>query len=555
MKTRKMVTIVSIPVAAIVLAAAAAAATATDVQVNAPQVAGDPTSDDTAVFPTNKQNEPTVAVNPTDNRLLVAGSNDEQKQPPCGPGPVRGPAAAPSDCSFFPGVGTSGIYTSSNGGTSWINRGLLDDQPSWQHAGLVSDGDPVLVYGPKPAPGGGYSYAHGARAYYATLASYKDGQSNAPDNKAPGLLAVSWSDDNGVTWSAPVLGSTKRNPNDFNDKESIWVDDLPTSPYFGRVYLSWTEFRAAGTAEPVDVAVSTNGGLSFSAPKQLSPAGNNGNGNGRQGSAVRTGPDGSVYVAFEQANAQVVAVSRDGGGSWGRPVTVGKATDIDNPIPGSNFRTDSFPSIAADPRADSKTLYVAWADRAAGGGRMVVSTSGDRGLHWSAPTTVSTAGNGYAFFQGLDVAPTGRVDLGFQALKATDAATFGTGNAKIDSFYASKPANGTWSVPARVTTASSDPAASAQNNLQMQFWGDYNTLVSGSSKAWFIYTDARHGLGCPAVDRYQDFLVTSGALIEEDEASVVEKKPATEPGDEPAPQAECPDQFGNSDAFVSVVTP
>ncbi|MBA3281485.1 MAG: exo-alpha-sialidase, partial [Acidimicrobiia bacterium] len=274
----------------------AGAATATNSQANSPQVSGDPTSDTSARFPTNKQNEPSIAVNPLDSNRLIAGSNDEQRQPPCGPGPVRGDDVEESDCSFFPNVGTSGIYTSADGGVTWTNRGLLDDQASWRNLPigrrLVSDGDPFIVYGPKP-DGAGFSYRNGARAYYATLASYFDNAGPYPAGKAPEFLAVSYSDNNGATWSAPVLSTTKNNPNDFNDKEAIWVDDLPTSPFFGRVYMSWTEFRAAGQSEPIVVSYSTNGGASFSAPKQLSPAGNNGTGNGRQGSMVRSGPDGT----------------------------------------------------------------------------------------------------------------------------------------------------------------------------------------------------------------------------------------------------------------------
>src|SRR5205823_7516085 len=81
-----------------------------DVQANKPQVAGDATSDSTASFPTNKQNEPTIAVNPTNsNMLLLAGANDEQREPACGPGTVRGATAPANDCSFFPGIGTSGV--------------------------------------------------------------------------------------------------------------------------------------------------------------------------------------------------------------------------------------------------------------------------------------------------------------------------------------------------------------------------------------------------------------------------------------------------------------
>jgi hypothetical protein len=544
---------------AVPFATQAQAATATDVQANKPQIAGDPTSDSTAVFPTSKQNEPTVAVNPVSSRYLIAGSNDEQQQPACGPGPVRGPDALPSDCSFFPGVGTSGVYTSSDGGASWTNRGLLDDQPGWKASDLVSDGDPVITYGPKPGADGTFSYANGTRAYYSTLASYKPGRSPYPPNKAPEALAVSYSDDNGLTWSAPVVATVKDNPNDFNDKEWVTVDKLATSPFFGRVYVTWTEFRAAGQAEPVMVTVSLDGAASFSLPKQLSPAGNNATGNGRQGSVPTVGPDGTVYVAWEQGAAHLVSVSSDGGGTWGRPATVGAVSDIDDPIPGASFRTDSFVTLAADPRPGSTAVWAAWVNKTADGGRLVVSGSTDRGRTWSAATTVSTAAEGYAFFPGIAVAPNGRVDVGYQALVAKDPTTFGTGNAAIDDWYATKPAGGAWSEPVRISSASSDPAASAQNNLALQFWGDYSTLVSTNHHAWFISTDARNGAGCPAVDAYQHGIAGTSAVREDQEdriASRIGQNPyADDPATKPAPELVCPSQFGNTDVYVSVVTP
>jgi hypothetical protein len=151
---------------------------------------------------------------------------------------------------------------------------------------------------------------------------------------------------------------------------------------------------------------------------------------------------------------------------------------------------------------------------------------------------VSAAAQGYAFFQGLDVAPNGRIDVGFQALTAKDPSTYGTGNATINSYYVESSDGGvSWTAPVRVTSTGSDPAASAQNDLTRQFWGDYNTLVSTNSNAWFIYTDSRNGVGCPAVDAYQH--------------SVDAGSPITKP----APENVCASQFGNSDVFVSTITP
>jgi hypothetical protein len=535
--------------ASILFGAVALAASAFDVQANQPQVAGDPFSNATARFPTNKQNEPTIAVNPANPSFLIAGANDEQRQPPCGPGPVRGSVPA-NDCSFFPGVGTDGVYTSSDGGASWTNRGLL---PGFSDNGgsLQSDGDPVIVYGPRPDASGSlagaraaHAFVNGTRAYYAGLAEFAPG--SQPGEQAPELLTVSTSDDNGTNWSNPVIAANGHGFL-FNDKEDVWADKNPSSPFFGRVHVTWTQFRGSAFtffAEPIMVAFSDDGGTTWTKPNQLSAAHNNNTVGGRQGSVVRTGPDGTVYVFWEDSDLagskQVVAVSHDGGLTFSHPITIAHFTDIQDPIPGANFRTDSFVSAAVDQA--SGAVYAAWARRgASGSGEIVVSKSSDGGATWSSPVVASRAADGYAFFQGLDVAPKGRVDLGYQALqaKATEPTGYGAGNATIDSFYVSSTNGGTsWSASTKVTSVSSDPAASAQNNLARQFWGDYNTLVSASANAWFIYTDSRNGAACTAVDAFQHGVDGSGAATSK-----------------PAPENVCPAQFGNTDAFVSKITP
>ena len=538
--------------AAIVVAGAAAAAagTSTDTQANNPQVAGDASSNTSARFPTNKQNEPSIAVNPTNADVLVAGANDEQLQPPCGPGPVRGTVPA-DDCSFVPGVGTDGVYTSSDGGTSWINRGLLPGYSEFpgQPGTLVSDGDPRIVYGPRPDVNGSFAtaraldtYSGGTRAYYGGLASFAS--SAAKGNQVPELIAVSSSDNDGVTWSDPVVAANAHGFV-FNDHEDIWADNNPASPFFGRVYVSYTHFRGSvftSNAEPIRVVFSDDGGSTWSQPKQISPAHNNATVGGRQDSTIRSGPDGTVYVAWDDGdidgNKQVVAISHDGGLSFSKPIKVASLDGIDDPIPGANFRDGSYPSLGIDPRVGQHTLYLAWADKQGGSsGKIVVSRSIDGGATWSAPVVASNTADGYAFFQGLDVAPNGRVDLAYQGLQ-TATATYGTGNATVDSFYSNSTNGVSWSPSIKVSSVSSDPAASAQNNLERQFWGDYNTLVSLNTNAWFIYTDSRNGVGCPAVDAFQHSVDGSGPAAPK-----------------PAPQNSCGSQFGNSDAFVSRITP
>lgn len=532
MRRRNLVLVFVLAVAG-ALATGAFAVSSFDVQTNNPQVAGDATSNGTARFPTNKSNEPSIAVNPTNSGVLVAGANDEQLQPRCGPGPVRGASASRNDCSFFPGVGSDGAYTSADGGATWTNRGLL---PGFSDSGgsLVSDGDPELVYGPKPDGKGGFTFAGGARVYYAGLASTAPGFEQG--NQAPEFLTVSRSDDNGVSWSNPVV-AVDGHGFDFNDHPEIWADRNPSSPFFGRIYLAWTDFRSIPeTAAPAMVAFSADGGVSWSAPNQLSPAYNNRALGGRQDAYVATGPDGAAYVFEDQGNAIAFWKSTDGGVKWSHAKAIAAFVNLSDPIPGANFRDASYPSAAID--QNTGTIYVSWADASTGSGRIMVSNSTDGGATWSTPVVASNPRDGYAFFQGLDVAPNGRVDLAYQGLKAKQPSSYGVGNATIDSFYTSSADGVHWSASARVSSVSSDPAASAQNNLERQFWGDYNTLVSSNTAAWFTYTDSRNGQGCAAVDAYQHGIDGSGT-----------------PMPKPAPQDVCPSQFGNSDTFVSIITP
>src|SRR5690349_2935596 len=238
------------------------------------------TGSDPGPFPQNKQNEPGLAINPVDPSIVAAGSNDEIDNAPC----------AASDCSFTQGVGDSGIYFSTDGGATWgqptyqgysardgsPGPGPIGTLPHYYENNLVSDGDPVLAWGPKPDGNGGFTYDNGARLYYANLtSSFPD----AGGIKGFEAIAVSHTDDpiaaagdDASARSDPVLAS-KQSSATFSDKEAVWADNAHSSKYFGNVYVCYTQFRSvSGPPEPIYFARSTDGGESFQKAYHLSPA-------------------------------------------------------------------------------------------------------------------------------------------------------------------------------------------------------------------------------------------------------------------------------------------
>ncbi len=101
---------ISIIIAAVAFGSHAAFASSSNIQVN--KVFPGP-------FPTNKQNEPSLAQNPTNSLNLISGSNDEIGEPVC-------TNTTPSSCPFVTGVQSSGFHASFDGGQTWPCQGLID---------------------------------------------------------------------------------------------------------------------------------------------------------------------------------------------------------------------------------------------------------------------------------------------------------------------------------------------------------------------------------------------------------------------------------------------
>src|SRR5205814_8048354 len=146
------------------------------------------TGSPTAPFSENKQNEPSVAIDANHTNVLASGANDNIDMEACN-------AGDDTTCPFTNGVGVSGVYFSFDAGSTWTQptyngwtargclgvvgpdpgcsptTGPIGTLPGYYEAGLVSDGDPALAFGPRRGSNGTFDWANGSRLYYANLTS------------------------------------------------------------------------------------------------------------------------------------------------------------------------------------------------------------------------------------------------------------------------------------------------------------------------------------------------------------------------------------------------
>jgi hypothetical protein len=572
-----------------VAAAAMAIVATTDTLVNVG------TSSLTKPFSQNKQNEPALAVDASHPNVLVAGANDNIDMEACN-------AGDPTTCPFTTGVGNSGVYFSFNSGTSWIQptytgwtaRGCLGPAacvphfgsigtlPRYYEAGLVTNGDPAVAFGPRRGANGKFSWANGSRLYYANLVANFSADRNGTAFKGFEAVAVSRMDapptgltaaiaSNKANWKAPVI-VTKQNGALFSDKEQIWADNAASSPFFGNVYVCNSAFHG-NNAVPLAVSVSRDGGNTW-ASQQVTTATSNSHHGYRTGCSIRTDSHGVVYLAVTHFGVGTPAQfalgtpgigshdllkSFDGGHTWTKPVAIFAMNDAcyhidpvfnectEDGIAGA--RSDLAPSPALDiangaPTGANATNEIvdAWADGRGSTGvqsngfnheKVLLSYSRNGGSTWSIPAVVSTAGD-RGFYAAPAISPNGRdlyvVYNAFTTPFRND--TTSTRGLVGVVRHADIGANG---VPGAFSTLHrgvvGDPRGSSANSLVAEFLGDYVYAVATNAYGAGVWNDVRNAAVCPAIDTYRLSLQIGGSFPT------------------PAPQQACVPTFGNSDIF------
>jgi hypothetical protein len=368
-------------------------------------------------------------------------------------------------------TGRQAMFFSSNGGASW-GQTLLP-----LVTGDAFQSDPTVDW---TSDGTAWSTTIGinSAATVLTMRSYK-------------------STDGGATWSfdATFSGGLTN-----NDKQMMWVDHSATSPFKDNIYVIWHP------GLPAYVARRTGPSGSWQTPVKVSGSETTGT---AIGSDVRTNSSGDVFAFFPDTGSRRlnVAKSTNGGASFSAPVRI--ATSFGSfqlGIPADASRQVLIYISGAAYRTSTKNnVYAVWDDLSGDSGctsgtgpgtnaastcksRIFFSRSTDGGSTWSAAVKINNqSGLNDQFFPRLVVDETN----GKLAVAYYD--TVGDSTRKSTNVYyqSSTDDGATWSTPFKVTTVSTNETTTGSDSGNQ--YGDYTGLTGFNGTFFPSWTDRRSG--------------------------------------------------------------
>jgi hypothetical protein len=461
-----------------------------------------------------QQNEPTVAVDPADPDVVVAGSNDY-----C--------------ASVVNGEVWSGYYRSEDGGATWTNSLLPGYPHDESEAGLDSplhgtcgaSGDPTqafdadgnLFYGficfnrSKPINGGVYvaTYADHGSAYARTVLVKRGTPS--------GLFQTGL----------------------FQDKINLTVDQTD-GEHGGNVYVAWSQYNAFAPTNGVLFSRSTDGGQSFSRALRVTPV--------EHGTASFTdlavGPDGDVwltYITYPSSSRPTTDVwllgSTDGGVSFGAPRHVASISRFDSDLfTGGTGGVDCGDGPFACPSgytfsrffsnsavaADETGAHVVWAGRLENGQSKVWARTLTDGI-WGAAETLDTVATGHQWMPDVASAEgtitvvfyDSRTDTGYAPDRPPGNTATGTnsGNVVHTWIAESTDGGGSWN-ETQVSTAGSNFGWQTHGSRRVGFWGDYIYVSAVTGAVNVVWTDSRDLVPGPDT---RDGASTNGFSVNQDD--------------------------------------
>jgi len=433
------------------------------------------------------QNEPTVAVDPTNAMIMTAGSNDYCAEIENGSGNVW-----------------AGYYRSTDGGQTWSNSlvpgypedGSTAGSASPAHGSCAAAGDPTQ------------SFDGAGHLYYGFICFNRVKPTN-------GSIYLARYDDHGEDYvrTVRVERGTPSVWGLFQDKINIAVDQGSGTPTAGNVYVAWARYSGQAANNNIFFTRSTDGGRTFSKPTRIT-----GGQAEEQFADIAIGPDGAVYVTYREIAHQKstenrirIVSSTDGGQSFSAPRTVApivpfESTDFGPDTCGDGpFACDSgltyarFSSLSAV-AADATGVHVVWNARNDAGQAKVFARNSPDGLTWTDPAvTLDAATTGHQFFP--DIASNGStLSVVFQDSRGDGAyspdlppgvTAAGTNSGNVVNTFVATSTDGTAWAEAPVTANGTNPNWEVRSGMRSPFFGDYNYVSSTGSRVAAVWTDTR----------------------------------------------------------------
>jgi len=458
-----------------------------------------------------RQAEEQIAIDPTDSDHLIAGQNDSRL-----------------------GFNHCGIDFSFDRGETWGDQ----TPPFWQFR--LKDG-----HTSDAASDPGVAFDSQGNAYFTCIVFDVASAANAI------VVAKSNAAFGGTFFHSPApagdqplrtlpLGvvANDNNPAIFNDKEFMVADTDPLgqSPKRDRLYVTWTRF--SDDVSPIFFSESKDGGATWSSGIEISgasplcvPAVQC---NDDQGSWPVVGPDGTLYVFFNNADTptivnQQMMVKCLGTTdctiktNWSAPVKV--ADDFDTQpfflgpgssdpvtgcpngrqcLPPNGYRMNDFGAGAID--LQTGRLYFSWSDFRNGGpcavsgglpvepcanhnNNVFIVSSDDGGATWSSPPTLVSNDDttrAAKWQSWMTVGPDGTVWVAYYTRQFRCEAA-GCNDIQV----AMSTDGGATFEHARITTDSMPNLTPANNAVQAGFLGDYMSIAADGQGAVLVWADTR----------------------------------------------------------------
>ena len=444
-----------------------------------------------------QQNEPTIAVNPNDTDVVVAGANDY-----C--------------ASIETGEVWVGYYRSENGGQAWTHSlvpGYPTDETALGEASPVhgtcgAAGDPTQAFDAE------------GNLFYGFICFNRAKPING------GVYVARYSDD-GATYDQTVL--VKRGTPSglftaglFQDKINLTVDQSEGQETSGNVYVAWSEYHGFAPNNEVLFSRSTDGGDSFSKPFRVTPQ--------EHGTAsfadLAAGPEGNVYLTYltyespSRPTADVwLLVSTDGGGSFGSPIHVASITRFDSDqFSGATGTVDcgdgpfacesglTFSRFFSNSAVagDDDGVHVVWAsENEDGQSQVFVRSSDDLGETWTTEDAIVIADhpdNGHQWLP--DIASDGtELTVVYYDSVGDDAYSpdlppgndeDGTNSGDVvHTFIAQSSDGSSWDDPVKVSIEGSNFGWETHGSRRVGFWGDYLYASAVDGVVNVAWTDSR----------------------------------------------------------------